>query len=283
MKQLKIFGLDLDGTITEHEYQMTTHLTAIQDGMANLIGIDGLQFMHQLEVEIRLNPHYHGWRHGDKIVAPPQPNKLLMLAAIAEAALDRKRLFLDHAERHQRLTRIYQDAYLLQGAHFRPNAARALEAFAEITPHLHVVTNSVVGPAQNRLRQLQEEQNGNPQIFDRLVKSVRGSAQKNKLILDLDAVPEQWWIAGLSRPVYPRRGLYHNALQAILDEHGATWIDLTVVGDVFELDLLYPFLRGSKIVLMSDHNTPDYERQLAAAYPERMRVITDLMEVVKCN
>lgn len=277
----KILGLDLDGTFTAHEYTMTAHLSAIMHGIANLIGEDGLQIMHQLEEEIRADPHQHGWRHGDKVVAPPQPNQLLMFAAIAEAALDRKGLFPDHTERHHHLGQIYRDAYLLPGAHFRPNAARALEAYAEISPHLHVVTNSVAGPAQDRLRRLQEEQNGDSRVFDRLVKSVRGSASKNKLVSDLDIVPEKWRVAGLSRPMYPRRGFYHSVLQSILDQHGATWTDLIVVGDVFELDLLYPFLRGASIAFMSDHNTPTYERELIDAHPERARMITDLMEVAQ--
>ena len=50
--------------------------------------------------------------------------------------------------------------------------------------------------------------------------------------------------AGLPRPVLLRRAKYHALLEQLLAENDASWSDLVVVGDIFELDLALYVLTG---------------------------------------
>jgi hypothetical protein len=59
---------------------------------------------------------------------------------------------------------------------------------------------------------------------------------------------------------------------------GASFADLTVVGDIFELDLALPLALGARVGLVASLYTPAYEQAFVAAHP-RGRVFKDLTEV----
>jgi hypothetical protein len=110
---------------------------------------------------------------------------------------------------------------------------------------------------------------------------VRGDAQKFEVDDDWDGVPKELVVPGLSsRNVLLRRHRYHDRLKALLDELGATWADLTVVGDIFELDLALPLALGAKVVLVQSPHTPPYETAFVASH-ERGMVCTDLRDVLR--
>ena len=79
---------------------------------------------------------------------------------------------------------------------------------------------------------------------------------------------------GLARPVLLRRREYHAILRGLLDDAGATFADLVVVGDIFELDLAMPLALGARVGLVASAHTPAYE--CAFVEPPRGRLIDDL-------
>jgi hypothetical protein len=72
--------------------------------------------------------------------------------------------------------------------------------------------------------------------------------------------------------------MYHDILRAILDAAGATFADLVVIGDIFELDLAMPLALGARVGLVSSMHTPAYERSFVEAHP-RARMIEALGEI----
>ena len=111
-----------------------------------------------------------------------------------------------------------------------------------------------------------------------LTSRIRGQARKFDIDGAWAGAPEVLAIAGLARPVLLRRRNYHAILRAILDEAGADFTDLVVIGDIFELDLAMPLALGARVGLVSSARMPAYERAFVAAQP-RGRVIDDLLEI----
>jgi hypothetical protein len=107
---------------------------------------------------------------------------------------------------------------------------------------------------------------------------VRGFARKFDIDDDWRDAPAELAVPGLDRPVLLRRRPYHDQLRAILDEAQATYADLCVVGDIFELDLAMPLALGARVGLVASAKTPSYERAFVAAHP-RATVIEDLADV----
>jgi len=75
-----------------------------------------------------------------------------------------------------------------------------------------------------------------------------------------------------------RRRMYHDILKSLLDAAGATFADLVVVGDIFELDLAMPLSLGARVGLFATDRTPPYERAFVEAHP-RGGLIEDLAEI----
>ena len=76
-----------------------------------------------------------------------------------------------------------------------------------------------------------------------------------------------------------RRRLYHHRLAQILDSVGATFEELIVIGDIFELDLALPLALGARVGLVVSPHTPPYELAFVGAQP-RARVLHGLDEVL---
>jgi FMN phosphatase YigB (HAD superfamily) len=72
--------------------------------------------------------------------------------------------------------------------------------------------------------------------------------------------------------------MYHDILKAVLDDAGATFADLIVVGDIFELDLAMPLALGARVGLVVSSHTPAYERAFVGEHP-RGRLIEHLSEI----
>jgi hypothetical protein len=107
---------------------------------------------------------------------------------------------------------------------------------------------------------------------------VRGHARKFDVDDEWTGADAELALPGLERPVLLRRRAYHDILKAILDEAGATFFDLVVVGDIFELDLAMPLALGARVGLVASPKTPPYERAFVDAHACG-RVIEDLTEI----
>ncbi|MEZ4368555.1 MAG: hypothetical protein R2939_20085 [Kofleriaceae bacterium] len=138
----------------------------------------------------------------------------------------------------------------------------------------YVVTNSDTHAVAGKLRTLDGASPGAGWLAPR----VRGDARKFDIDDDWDAVPAELLVPGLARPVLLRRRTYHAALSAVLADAGATFADLVVVGDIFELDLAMPLALGARVGLMAGPHTPAYERAYVEAHP-RGKVLAGVDEI----
>ena len=116
---------------------------------------------------------------------------------------------------------------------------------------------------QNKISLL-GEQSGND--FSWLVERVHGSARKYVVDEDFSDLPESLSIPNLSRPVYLRRKLYFDRIRSLQEKYGVSWENTTVFGDIFELDLSVPLACGSRVALMTNEFTPQYEKNYLEAH-----------------
>jgi hypothetical protein len=98
-----------------------------------------------------------------------------------------------------------------------------------------------------------------------LVPRVRGNASKFEVDDAWLGAPPTLALPGLRRPVLLRRRRYHEALVELLD--GRDFSQLTVVGDIFELDLAMPLALGARAGLLAGPHTPAHERAYVAGHP----------------
>jgi len=136
---------------------------------------------------------------------------------------------------------------------------------------VYIVTNSDTEAVQSKIVELG---------IDLPADHVIGGAKKYMIGETPDTIPAEMDISGLERPIFLRRSHYFKVLDEIRLRHHATWKDLLVVGDIWELDLILPHTLGTKIGLMVNENTPGYEREWIVRYPERARLIHTLPEVI---
>jgi hypothetical protein len=105
---------------------------------------------------------------------------------------------------------------------------------------------------------------------------VRGLASKFEVDDAWDGAPAELRLDGLARPVLLRRRKYHAVLADLLGGRG--FDALTVVGDIFELDLAMPLALGARVGLVAGPATPPHELAYVEAHP-RARVLHSLDEV----
>ena len=75
-----------------------------------------------------------------------------------------------------------------------------------------------------------------------------------------------------------RRGDAVEVLERLRNEVGASWEDVLVVGDIFELDLCLPLSMGARIGLVVNTFTPEYEKAFVGAHPRGV-LIDSLSEI----
>jgi FMN phosphatase YigB (HAD superfamily) len=275
----RMLVLDFDGTMTDAEVEGAPFRGGYLADIAALVDrpteeID--QMAVRYEAEVASSPDRFGWVFGGRIVAPAVVDPYLRIMPVARRILDECGCFLVPVERDRLLDAIlYKYNYTKTDLAFRQGAGPTLRALAGTATY--VVTNSHTAPVQDKIRSLGREVDGGNDL-QWLIDRVHGRARKYHLDDDFDAVPEALELPGLSRPVLLRRKLYHQVLATLLEGEGATWTDLTVVGDIFELDLALPLALGASVGLVVNEFTPDYERSFVDAHPRGV-LITDLQEV----
>jgi hypothetical protein len=136
------------------------------------------------------------------------------------------------------------------------------------------VTNSDTHAVAGKIAALDREVSGVAWLTSR----VRGYARKFDVDDSWTVAPAEMTIPGLDRPVLLRRREYHDILRAVLDDANATFADLVVVGDIFELDLAMPLALGARVGLVTSARTPAYERAFVEAHP-RATLLEDLTAI----
>ena len=277
----RVLVLDFDGTMTDAEREGAPFVAGYLDDLAVLAGAREPQPRARLDViaatldaAMLAAPADHGYPWNGKLVAPASVDPYLRMVPVANAILDEFRAFtdpIDRARLHQILFRYNYGKTRAQPC-FRDGALDFLRSLAGT--ETYVVTNADTEAVQDKIATL----DGGHGALDWLIPRVHGYAQKFEIDDTWADGPADLDIPGLGRPVLARRRRYHDRLRGVLDGAGANWSELTVFGDIFELDLAMPMAMGARVGLAANPRTPIYERDYVAASP-RGRVIDRLADV----
>lgn len=275
----KLLILDFDGTMTDAEVEGAPFRQGYLEDLAALTGwpvARVLEAAERYEAEVAKSDA-HGWVYDGRVVAPATVDPYLRIMPVARMILDEADVFRGEVGRSRLLDAIlFKYNYRKTATAFRPAAGRLLRALPSLGVETFVVTNSDTEPVQNKIRALDTTEGG----VSWLIPRVRGRARKYVLDDGFTDVPEELRIQGLSRPVLLRRRPYFEVLDALRRGCGAEWGDVTVVGDIFELDLALPLSLGARVGLAANAHTPAHERAFLSAHP-RGRVLDSLDEVLE--
>jgi hypothetical protein len=277
---MSVWVLDFDGTMTDAEAEGRPFRDGYLDDLCALVGrpaqdpeIYGIA--EAVEAELSRAPASHPFLWMGRAVAPATVDPYLRMVPIAHRILDRFGAIPDAQDRARLLGSVlyrYNYAKTLGHPVFRPGAGEALRALSG--GHAWIVTNSDTHAVAGKIAALDREAPGVAWLTSR----VRGHARKFDVDDAWTGAPAELAVPGLDRPVLLRRRAYHDILREILDDARASFTDLIVIGDIFELDLAMPLALGARIGLVASAHTPAYERAFVAGHP-RGRVIESLSEV----
>jgi hypothetical protein len=269
--------LDFDGTMTDAEEEGRPFRAGYLEDLAALTGRE-LGEIHAMaekfEAEVLAAPQAYGWLWKGNIVAPATVDPYLRIMPVARKILDACGSIRDEGDRARLLDGIlFKYNYRKTIRAFRPHAAQALASLERFDTW--VVTNAHPEPVKAKIADLEQHLEGGGSLAW-LLEKIRGRAQKQVVEDSFTAVPKALELPGLERPVLVRRPFY----RALLEELRGTipWQDVTVVGDIFELDLSLPLVLGARIILTANGFTPAYERAFVQAQP-RGHVVEDLREL----
>ena len=270
-----VLVLDFDGTMTDAEAEGRPFRDGYLEDLCALVGrpigdAEVLAIAEQVEAELVAAPQAHPFLWMGRAVAPATVDPYLRMVPIAHRILDRFESMPSAVDRGRLLGSVlykYNYAKTLGRPVFRPGAAEVLR---EVAPRqTWVVTNSDTHAVAGKLATLGVTE---------LVPRVRGFARKFDVDDAWSGIDAELALPGLERPVLLRRRMYHDILSELLASVGATFADLVVVGDIFELDLAMPLALGARVGLVVSQHTPAYERAYVAAHP-RGRIIDDLAQI----
>ena len=263
--------LDFDGTMTDAEAEGAPFRDGYLQDLATLTGRgldEVLALAARFDAEVAANPDDHGWMFHGHIVAPASVDPYLRIMPVARKIFDACGAFASEADRTRLLDGIlYKYNYQKTLSAFRDGAREAL-AGLEGT-ETYVVTNSHTEAVRAKVEAL-----GAAWLGPR----VHGRAQKYVIDDAFDLVPEKLALPGLSRPVLLRRRAYFEVLDGLRKNVGASWAEVLVVGDIFELDLSLPLSLGARVGLVVNDFTPAYERAYVEGH-ERGTLVTSLAGV----
>jgi FMN phosphatase YigB (HAD superfamily) len=277
---MTVLALDFDGTMTDAEREGRPFRDGYLDDLGALVGrpagdAEIVGIAAEVEAALIAAPAAHPFLWMGRAVAPATVDPYLRMVPIAHRILDRFGVIPGVVDRGRLLGGVlykYNYAKTLGQPSFRDGAGAALAALAGT--ETWIVTNSDTHAVAGKVAALDRITPGVAWLTSR----VRGMARKFEVDDAWDGAPAELALPGLDRPVLLRRRAYHDILRALLDAAGATFADLVVVGDIFELDLAMPLALGARVGLVASPHTPAYERAFVEAHP-RAQMIDDLREV----
>ena len=275
-----VLVLDFDGTMTDAEAEGRPFRDGYLEDLCCLVGKpigdpSVIAIAEEVEAELAAAPADHPFLWMGRAVAPATVDPYLRMVPIAHRILDNFDVMPSAVDRGRLLGSVlykYNYAKTLGHPVFRDGAGDVLRALA--STETYVVTNSDTHAVAGKIAQLDRDAPGVVKLTTR----VRGQARKFDVDDAWSGVDAEMSLPGLSRPVLLRRRMYHDILKSVLDASGATFGDLIVIGDIFELDLAMPLALGARVGLVVSSHTPAYERAFVSAHP-RGRVIEHLSEI----
>ncbi|MGN6108602.1 MAG: HAD family hydrolase [Kofleriaceae bacterium] len=277
---MTVLVLDFDGTMTDAEAEGRPFRDGYLDDLCALVGRPAsdpevLGIAEEVEAELARDPAAHPFLWMGRAVAPATVDPYLRMVPIAHRILDRFDALPGAMDRGRLLGGVlykYNYAKTLGRPVFRSGAGDVLRTLAGV--HAWIVTNSDTHAVAGKIAALDRDAPGVAWLTSR----VRGQARKFDIDDTWTGVEAELEVPGLDRPVLLRRRAYYEILRAVLDEAGATFAELVVVGDIFELDLAMPLALGARVGLVASSHTPDYERAFVSTHP-RGTIIEDLAAI----
>jgi len=275
-----VLVLDFDGTMTDAEAEGRPFRDGYLEDLCTLVGRapndpDVQAIAEEVEAELAEEPASHPFLWMGRAVAPATVDPYLRMVPIAHRVLDRFGAMPGAVDRGRLLGGVlykYNYAKTLGHPVFRTGAGEVLRALGG--RNAWIVTNSDTHAVAGKVAALDREAPGVAWLTSR----VRGQARKFDVDDSWTGCDAELDVPELDRPVLLRRRAYHDILRAILDDAGATFSELVVIGDIFELDLAMPLALGARVGLVASARTPAYERAFVESHP-RGRVIEDLSEI----
>jgi FMN phosphatase YigB (HAD superfamily) len=277
---MTVVVLDFDGTMTDAEAEGLPFRDGYLDDLCALVGrpagdAEIWSIADEVETELARAPELHPFLWLDRAVAPATVDPYLRMVPIAHRILDRFDAIPGALDRSRLLGRVlykYNYAKTLGRPVFRAGAGEVLRTLRGT--QTWIVTNSDTESVAAKLAALDRDSPGVAWLMPR----VRGQARKFDVDDSWTGAPETLDVPDLDRPVLLRRRHYHSILRAVLDDAGAEFAELVVIGDIFELDLAMPLALGARVGLVASERTPAYERAFVAAH-SRGRVLDDVRDV----
>lgn len=270
----KLVVLDFDGTMTDAEKEALPFREGYEADLAAVTGIPLPQIasvMCWFENKICKDPAAHACKRGGHLVAPAAVDPYIRATEAARLLFDAGGLFPNSEKREAKLKALFADNYPKTATVFRDGARQAITDLQRVAT-IYIVTNSKTEPVTKKLKKL-----GAAFPADRVLES----AEKFSIDPSSTHIPESLECPLFPRPVLLRRRRYYEVLERICLEHDVPWRYLTVVGDIFELDLALPLMLGCRVALVANGLTPRYEIEfLERYYWDRARVLRGLHEVV---
>lgn len=269
-----VFIFDFDGTCTlETEEGKKAFMSGyIADFAAMLDKSVAEVTIHMTDARIRIkqDPSEYGWAIDGKIIAPALVDAFVEAEVCAQIVLkDLGESLSDWTERRNAL---YRNNYMKYKTDFRPELLDVLRELRDEGHPFYIVTNADPAKVQTRLEELGED-------AEWIKPQVRGFAKKYIVTDGPTFVPEAIQFPGLNRPIFLRKQHYYDILETIRSEQEVGWRDLTVVGDIAELDLALPVALGAFGVLILGPNTPAYERVWAENSGNHTDTINNLWDI----
>lgn len=277
---MPVLVLDFDGTMTDAEAEGRPFRDGYLEDLCLLVGRPAgdpeiAALADALEAEIAAQPGAHPFLWMGRAVAPATVDPYLRMVPIAHRILDQFRALPGEVDRGRLLGHVlYKYNYQKTLGHpvFRPGAGEVLRVLGGSPTW--IVTNSDTHAVAGKIAALDRDAPGVAWLTSR----VRGFARKFEVDDSWTGVAAELALPGLSRPVLLRRRAYHDILAAVLAEAGASWDDLIVVGDIFELDLAMPLALGARVGLVTSAHTPAYERAFVDQHP-RATLLEQLADI----
>lgn len=254
MTGFDVIILDFDGTFTDVDREAIPFLARYREGLAEIVGCSIEKAWERSLEAVRRAPDAHGYRFEGRIVAPSHADPYILASCVLQLVMRE----LGHPEDLPALEPLFHDSYAHADTVFRPDAREVAEAVLALGVPVYVVSNSRTDHVVAKLGRLADG------LLERI--EVRGDARKFELVAAsetsraLGDVAETLDVPGLDRPIYLRRGHYHDALVAIWRATATTPERTLVCGDIFELDLALPAALGASVHLVGRVSTPPWER-----------------------
>ena len=277
---MTVLVLDFDGTMTDAEVEGRPFRDGYLDDLCALVGrpagdAEVLAIAEEVEAELARSPEQHPFLWMGRAVAPATVDPYLRMVPISHRILDRFEVLPSPTDRGRLLGSVlykYNYAKTLGHPVFRDGAGEVLRSLSGTDAW--IVTNSDTHAVAGKIAALDREFPGVVWLTSR----VRGHARKFDIDDTWTGTDPELALPGLARPVLLRRRRYHEILDDIVRAANATFADLVVVGDIFELDLAMPLALGARVGLVASARTPAYERAYVEAHP-RARMIDDLADI----